>query len=93
MNKKMNKKQMLWASRRGMLELDLLLNPFIQQRFNHLSPVKIQQLIALLSEQDQDLYDWLLGKRRPRNADLSSIIGDIRNYHSTIGMEKYVDQE
>ena len=33
----MNKNRLLWASRRGMLELDLILTPFVENVYDTLS--------------------------------------------------------
>ena len=51
--------RLYWHSRRGMLELDLLLVPFAQQHVKHLTPAEQQLYKLLLVEEDQDLYSWL----------------------------------
>ncbi len=54
-----------WASRRGMLELDLLLMPFVEGAYLHLTPAEQAAYVALLAEEDQDLFAWLLDYQRP----------------------------
>ena len=59
---KLDKQKIFWHSRRGMLELDLLLVPFAQEVFSDL-PYQEQLLYEqLLDEEDQDLFAWLMGQ-------------------------------
>ena len=58
---KFNKQEIFWHSRRGMLELDLLLVPFAQEQFEHLSYENQSLYNQLLLQEDQDLWLWLLG--------------------------------
>jgi antitoxin CptB len=44
--------------RRGMREMDLILGGFADTRLNTLSPGELDLFEDLLSEMDQDLYDW-----------------------------------
>lgn len=57
-------KRMYWHSRRGMLELDLLLVPFAEQRLPELDTHEIESYRNLLKEEDQDLFMWLM-RRQP----------------------------
>lgn len=52
-------KRMYWHSRRGMLELDLLLVPFATDCLAKLDVGQIDDYRALLQEEDQDLWTWL----------------------------------
>ncbi|MDR0779248.1 MAG: succinate dehydrogenase assembly factor 2 [Pseudomonadales bacterium] len=52
-------KRLYWHSRRGMLELDLLLVPFASTQLAALTPAQVQGYRALLAEEDQDLFLWL----------------------------------
>lgn len=49
-----------WACRRGMLELDIILLTFFEAEFSRLSATDQYDFELFLSEQDQDLYAWLL---------------------------------
>lgn len=49
-----------WQCRRGMLELDLLLSPFVEKHYLGLSASDQQLFEELLSYQDQDLYQVLI---------------------------------
>jgi len=55
-------KKLYWHSRRGMLELDLLLVPFAERRLPTLSEQARRDYADLLSREDQELYQWLVKK-------------------------------
>ena len=74
---KLDKQKIFWHSRRGMLELDLLLVPFAQEVFSDL-PYQEQLLYEqLLDEEDQDLFAWLMGTAIPQNNRFQLIIAKI----------------
>lgn len=68
-----------WQCRRGMLELDLLLNRFLDQRYAELDPAGRADFERLLGYQDQILYDWLIGQAIPADARLSDLVAGIRD--------------
>jgi len=72
-----------WAARRGMLELDLVLEPFVLARFAGLPQLDRQRFRALMACEDQDLYAWLLGRERPQDGELDAIVTQIRQFHRT----------
>ncbi len=59
----LNLNQLMWACRRGMLELDILFQRYLAHGYPQASPDERTQFIALLTCGDQDLFDWLMGKR------------------------------
>jgi antitoxin CptB len=63
MNKDSELKKMVWHSRRGMLELDLILVPFAEQVLPTLTDFQHGAYATLLSEEDQDLFQWLVKKQ------------------------------
>ncbi len=69
--------RILWASRRGMLELDLLMVPFVEQRLRGLPEAEQQTFIKLLECEDNDLFAWLLGRGSPDEPELQDIVGKI----------------
>jgi len=66
-----------WASRRGMLELDLVLMPFVEKRLRELSDVRQQQYINLLECEDTELFAWFLQRERPADPALTGIVDEI----------------
>lgn len=70
-------KRIYWASRRGMLELDLILVPFVEQRFKQLDEEGQQRYCKLLECEDTELFSWFLGRERPEDSELAAIVDDI----------------
>lgn len=73
-------KRTCWASRRGMLELDLILVPFVENCFRDLSEQDQQRYINLLEGEDNDLFAWFLGRGQPDDPDLAAIVQQIKDY-------------
>jgi len=71
-----------WRSRRGLLELDLLLPPFVVARYDSLTPMEKRTLDALLDCEDQDVWDWMQQRAEPPNADLAALVGSIRLFNA-----------
>ena len=51
-----------WHCRRGMLELDLVLNRFVDRHFERLSPRELDALRALLMRTDPELLDLVMAR-------------------------------
>lgn len=66
--------------RRGMREMDLLLGPFADAELEALGPVDLASYEDLLSENDQDLYSWMLD-RNGAPARHHAIVARIAGYH------------
>ena len=67
-----------WQCRRGMLELDLLLNNFVEKRVDMLDAQQRQTFELLLSYPDQTLLDLLLGNSVSSDPSISVIVRQIR---------------
>lgn len=72
-----------WACRRGMLELDVLLGNFLEEAFVKLSGSEQALFVLLLNENDQDLFNWLIGREKPGNEHLATMIEKIRHHAQT----------
>ena len=68
---------MYWHSRRGMLELDLLLVPFAENKLAGLAQSQIDDYERLLMEEDQDIYQWLVKKQPVPDSTLQEIVDTI----------------
>ena len=66
-----------WASRRGMLELDLVLLPFVENVYTTLSADDQQRFDDLLESEDTELFSWFLGKEVPENENNKHIVNII----------------
>ena len=54
-----------WRCRRGLLELDLVLQRFLERRFESLEPNDRRLFDELLDAPDNDLLDMALGRAEP----------------------------
>ena len=70
-------RRMRWASRRGMLELDLVLAPFVDRVFPTLSEADQLCYRRLMECEDQQLFGWFLGRDTPEDPDLARIVDRI----------------
>lgn len=73
-------KKLLWHSRRGMWELDILLLPFAQQKLPGLSAPEQEHYERLLAEEDQDLFACLVERARHPDPDLQALATKIRDF-------------
>ena len=77
----MNKNRLLWASRRGMLELDLILQPFVENTYDSLCEDDQLRFEALLEREDQQLFVWLMKRELPTDPDTQRIVQIIHDQH------------
>ncbi len=68
-----------WQCRRGMLELDLLLNNFVDESVYGLSEHEKKSFEQLLSYPDQTLLDLLLGNAVSSDPDIAIIVRHIQS--------------
>lgn len=78
---KSDKQRVLWHSRRGMLELDLLLEPFVNNVFNELCLKEQSVYSKLLDEEDKDLLAWFMGTSKPEDLGYKELIAKILAYN------------
>ena len=71
--------RMRWASRRGLLELDLFLADFVADEYPRLSPDLKNLYRELMSSADQDMFEWLMGRSNPDDS-LRPIVIAIQDY-------------
>lgn len=69
-----HKSRIHWACRRGMLELDIALMPFFKYEYERLSNEDKKNFISLLSCDDPDLFNWLMGYGTPQDPNLAHIV-------------------
>jgi len=67
-------KRLKWRSRRGMLELDLLLLPFLEEVYKDLSDSDQGAYEKLLEQDDPDLLEWFSQKSVPEEEDLKRLV-------------------
>lgn len=78
MNNSNNLNRLRWKCRRGMLELDLMLLKFLDERYSTLTPKEQTQFEQLLEMPDPVLQEYLYGISIPEEAEIKKIIEKIR---------------
>jgi antitoxin CptB len=74
-------KRFAWHSRRGMLELDLILVPFVEKHLASLDVTRLQQYQYLLAQEDQDLFVWFLRRAQAPTPELQDMVDFILSRH------------
>jgi len=67
-----------WKCRRGLLELDLVLERFLQSEAETLSQRDATMLSELLDQTDNDLWDLVIGRSDRVDARLCGILARLR---------------
>lgn len=67
-------KEVYWHSRRGMLELDLMLVPFVEQQYEQMSEADKAIYRDLLTGEDTDIFAWLMLRSRPESDDINDMV-------------------
>ena len=67
-----------WQCRRGMLELDLLLNNFVDKKIDVLTQQQRETFELLLSYPDKTLLDLLLGNAVSSDAAIATLVLQIQ---------------
>lgn len=70
--------ELRWQCRRGMLELDILLNTFLDTQYSQLSAKQRETFEVLLSYPDQTLLELLMDKMVSSNPAIAEIVKQVR---------------
>jgi antitoxin CptB len=70
--------ELKWRCRRGMLELDILLNTYLDKTYHTMSQQQGAVFTEVLDYPDQVLLDLLLGNMRSSNTEINSLVADIQ---------------
>lgn len=72
-------RRLAWRCRRGMLELDIVLQRFIVQHFNGLTLAQLKAFDDLLELPDNDFWALVSSdKIKPKNVDTVNVVNKIR---------------
>lgn len=69
-----------WHSRRGMLELDVLLLPFTNEKYLTLADDDKAVYRRLIDCEDQDLFNWLMEKSVSEDPELQRMVEQVIAY-------------
>ncbi len=67
-----------WHCRRGLLELDLLLDRFVTRHLDALDAHQTDVFKELLAYEDNDLLDMVMGRAEPVHEGLNGVLGMLR---------------
>lgn len=74
-----DKAKLSWAARRGMLELDIFLMPFVEHIYETLTKSEQDTFKLFISSTDMELYHWLTEKE-PAPAEYQDLVYKIIHY-------------
>jgi len=63
-----------WRCRRGMRELDVVLQRYLEQRYQQAPATEQKAFELLLEEQDPQLLAWLTGREQPQDPQQANVI-------------------
>jgi len=75
--------RILWRCRRGIREMDILLQLFMERNYPGLSKDEIRLFEELLEESDLDILAWITGKSTPEKTDYQILIQRLQKLSST----------
>jgi antitoxin CptB len=76
-----NVERLRWRCRRGMRELDAVLQSFLDASIASLSDAEIVRFEAILDLPDPELLAYVSGRSVPADADIAALIDRIRSSH------------
>lgn len=75
------RKRLLYQARhRGTKEADRLFGGFVERHIAELDPASLDQLEALIAEDDADLMDWLSGRTAPPDGVRGALLQALVEY-------------
>ena len=72
-------RRLRWRCRRGMRELDQLLERYLDQRWAAASEAERGAFLVLLDTEDDKLWHWFLGHARSPDVDVDALVQRIRS--------------
>ncbi len=66
-----------WQCRRGMRELDVVLERWLDERYPSARDDERQAFRALLEAQDPQLVAWLFGRERPGDPGVAALVDEL----------------
>jgi antitoxin CptB len=75
--------RLVWKCRRGMREMDILLERFVERGYEQLDVGGRDAFERLLDLPDQDILGWLWGTETPADPALAALIDHMRSVVQT----------
>lgn len=76
--KEAEQRRLAWRCRRGMLELDMVLQRFVLAQFNQLSLAEMQVFDEMLELPDNDFWALIQSTTQQENLHLQSVITQLK---------------
>ena len=67
------------CTHRAMLEMDLMLGNFLENRFSNLTAEQAAAFVVLADMEDQDLWPLIMGKRECTDATQAGVLAMLRD--------------
>lgn len=67
-------RRLVWHSRRGMLELDVILLPFTENHYSDLNTEDQLVYRRLIDCEDQDLFNWFMEKSKCPDSEIQRMV-------------------
>ncbi len=72
-----NKRRLRWKCRRGMLELDIILQNFFENQYEQLKENEKSIFAQLLDCEDSELWTWFMQNQIPEDNALKTLVQKI----------------
>lgn len=77
-----NQSRLLWRCRRGVKEMDLLLEAFVSRVYPGLAEEEKQRFELFLEETDPDILSWIMGRSEPDNPAYKAFVEQLRTINT-----------
>lgn len=77
-----DRSRLLWRCRRGIREMDLLLETFVEHHYPGLDNDQQQLFERFLEESDMDILAWITGRSEPANPAYGQIIDRLQRINT-----------
>ncbi|TXH06399.1 MAG: succinate dehydrogenase assembly factor 2 [Nevskiaceae bacterium] len=76
----MDKARLKWLCRRGMKELDVLLERYLAKRYDEAPEAERAAFVALMSEEDPQIWSWIMGFDALPAGETGHVIEQLRRH-------------
>lgn len=78
----MSGSSLIWRCRRGIREMDILLQNFLENYYKDLLPEEQNAFKQLLDEADLDIMNWVMGRQDPPSEEIAAIITKLQELNT-----------
>ena len=76
------KARLKWLCRRGMKELDVLMERYLEHRYDVAPEIEREAFIALMAAEDPDIWAWVMGfQEMPEQREIANVIEQLRVHY------------